>query len=93
MAAHTRVEREFALVNAGCEACAPCAVSEAIETCGGGGDALAGLTVKAITPVASAAADVTAKPRLGRHLESRRSMRVRSVENCPAHLADARGGT
>ena len=31
-AAHARAEREFALVKAGCEACAPCDISEAIET-------------------------------------------------------------
>ncbi len=79
MVTHTRVEREFALVKAGCEACAPCAISEAIETEGGGGAALAGLMVKAITPVASAAADATAQPRFSRHLESRRSMKVRSL--------------
>jgi hypothetical protein len=30
--AHTRTEREFARVRAGCEACALCAISEAIET-------------------------------------------------------------
>jgi hypothetical protein len=94
MAEHTRVEWEFALVGAGCEACAPCAISEAIETEGGGGAALAlaGLTVKAITPVASAAADATATPRFSRHLESRRSMYVHSVENRPAHLDDAHRG-
>jgi hypothetical protein len=96
MAEHTRVAWEFALVGAGCEAWAPCAISEAIKTEGGGGAALAGLTVKASTPVASAtadaAADATAKPRFRRHLESRRSMRVHSVGNCPAHLADALRG-
>jgi hypothetical protein len=31
-AAHARVEREFALVEGGCEACALCESSEAIDT-------------------------------------------------------------
>jgi hypothetical protein len=38
-------------------------------------------------------ADVTAKPRLNRHLKKWISMEVPSLEDHPAHLVDARAGT
>jgi hypothetical protein len=74
-AAHAWLEREFAAVLGGCEACALCEISEAIDTCGGGA-AVAALAVIAITPAASAAADATATPRLNRHLENGLFMEV-----------------
>src|SRR5580700_10939746 len=80
-ARQTWLKPEFAVVRAGCEACASCAASEAIRAAAAEGDGGAAVTAADALPAASAGPRVRARAARGIH--HLRSMRApRGVDSC-----------